>query len=218
LEDPFDAFYMLFHSLPIIAVVAADMALMLAYNVCGMEVTNNLSAVARVIIETLRTLFVWLCDLILFYIISSGRLGEPWTPYSYLQAAGFALTVAGTVIYNYEHLAADYARSHKVAARAAIDDVPSAAVVAGAALASPPRKAAVAAAAVAGAEDCGLHASQSHPLDVGGRAMEEGEEYDSDASEEEEAMAVGSFVGSASHGSFLAGGSFPSSLRKRSVG
>lgn len=213
LEDPYDAFYMLFHSWAIVAVIIADMLLMLAYNVCGMEVTNNLSAVSRVIIETLRTLFVWLCDLILFYLISGGRLGEPWTPYSFLQAFGFCLTVAGTVCYNYEHLAADYSRTKKVAAVLAADrdeeGVP-AALIAEAAIHLSPKKARTPAPTV---ED-GLHASPSHPLDVAGG---DDDDYSEEGSEDEGAV-VGSFVGSASHGSFLAGGSFPSSLRKRSVG
>lgn len=218
LEDPLDAFYMLFHSWAVVGVVCADMALMLLYNVCGMEVTNNLSAVSRVVIETLRTLFVWLCDLILFYVISRGRLGEAWTPYSYLQAFGFALTVAGTICYNYEHLAADYNRTKKVAAALAAEreaeGVP-AAILAEAAISTSPRAAEKKARAAAISVEDGIRASTSHPLNVAGG---DADDEDSDDESDGEGVVVGSFVGSASHGSFLSGGSFPNSMRKRSVG
>eukprot|EP00171_Calliarthron_tuberculosum_P022736 IDg22736t1 len=43
MEDVLDAFYMVFHSWKIAAVVGTDMILMLGYNVCGMEVTEHLS-------------------------------------------------------------------------------------------------------------------------------------------------------------------------------
>jgi drug/metabolite transporter (DMT)-like permease len=220
LEDAWDAFYMLFHSWPIAAVILADMALMLAYNVCGMEVTNNLSAVSRVIIETLRTLFVWLCDLLLFYALSNGRLGEPWTPYSYLQAFGFCLTVSGTICYNYEHLSADYRRAKKVAAGS--EDVAPATTITAAAVAAVAAAAAGASASPGAGKtkqmrattvEDGLRPRVSRPLNV--QADEDGDEYDS---EDDEGVMVGSFLGSASHGSSFAGSSMPSSLRKRPVG
>ncbi len=55
-----------------------------------MFVTDQLGAVTRVVLETLRTLCVWLLNLGLFYvnIRGTGKLGEPWGPTSYLQAIG----------------------------------------------------------------------------------------------------------------------------------
>lgn len=116
LEDTWDALFMLTHSWAVAGIIFTDMTMMLFYNICGMEVTDSLSAVHRVVIETMRTLFVWLVDLLIFYVLTDGTLGESWTPYSYLQLAGFALLVAGTVLYNWENLVADYRKRQKAAA------------------------------------------------------------------------------------------------------
>lgn len=116
LEDTGDAFYMLTHSWAVAGIILIDMTMMLFYNVCGMEVTDSLNAVHRVVIETLRTLCVWLVDLLIFYVLTDGDLGESWTPYSYLQLFGFTLLVLGTVLYNWENLLADYYKRQKQAA------------------------------------------------------------------------------------------------------
>lgn len=221
LENPVDAFYMFFHSPAVLAVVGADMALMLAYNVCGMEVTNHLSAVSRVIIETLRTLFVWLCDLVIFYVLSGGRLGEPWTTWSYLQALGFALTVAGTVVYNYEHLSAEYHRSQKPAPTI-VDAAATPLTGAGGRgdAEEKPRRQTPERKRAAVDVESGVRPSKSHPLSVTGAAGED--EYSSDEEEEDDEVRVGSFIGSASHGSYIASSPFAKSpfagsLRQRHV-
>jgi drug/metabolite transporter (DMT)-like permease len=104
-EDSLDTWHMLMHSLPswaIPTVLIANGLSLLLYNVTGMFVTNDIGAVARTVLESLRTLFVWLADLLLFYIHlpeGLGKLGEPWNKSSYIQLAGFAVLVAGTVVY-----------------------------------------------------------------------------------------------------------------------
>ena len=53
---------------------------------------GGLGAVFRTVLETMRTLFVWLVDLVLFYTpLGLGKLGESWSSYSLIQAAGCAL-------------------------------------------------------------------------------------------------------------------------------
>lgn len=126
LEDAFDAFYMLTHSWAVAGIIFTDMTMMLFYNVCGMEVTDALSAVHRVVIETLRTLCVWIADLAIFYIVTDGKLGERWTAYSWVQLLGFAVLVVGTVVYNWDNLVADYHKRQKERASAAV--VPEAGV------------------------------------------------------------------------------------------
>lgn len=70
-------------------VLSFDLFALLAYNISGMMVTDHLGAVFRTVLETMRTLFVWLLGLLLFYTpLGMGRLGESWTEWSYLQAAG----------------------------------------------------------------------------------------------------------------------------------
>ena len=50
---------------------------------------GGLGAVFRTVLETMRTLFVWLVDLLLFYTpLGLGKLGESWTAWSFMQAAG----------------------------------------------------------------------------------------------------------------------------------
>lgn len=68
-----------------------------AWCCAGMHVTGNLGAVFRTVLETMRTLFVWLLGLALFYLGTG--LGERWNVFSPLQALGFAVLVVGTVVY-----------------------------------------------------------------------------------------------------------------------
>ncbi|PSC76686.1 Solute carrier family 35 member F6 [Micractinium conductrix] len=99
-EDSVDTWHMITHSSVIAGVLAVQMSALLLYNVAGMCVTGHLGAVFRTVLETTRTLFVWLVDLVLFYTpLGMGKLGESWSVYSWIQAAGFVVLVAGTVIY-----------------------------------------------------------------------------------------------------------------------
>ena len=59
-----------------------------------MMVTGHLGAVFRTVLETMRTLFVWILGLLLFDTpLGMGRLGESWTAWSPLQALGCAACV-----------------------------------------------------------------------------------------------------------------------------
>lgn len=66
-----------------------------------MLVTDRMGATTRTVLETTRTLLIWLVNLLLFYgqPVKGARLGEPWTAHSWLQAVGFAVLVAGTLTY-----------------------------------------------------------------------------------------------------------------------
>lgn len=108
LEDVLDALYMVSNSWVLLAVISIDVVLMLFYNLFGLEVINSLSAIHRVVIETFRTLLVWVLDLYIYYYMSDGKLGEQWTSYSYLQVIGFVLMVIGTGLFNYDMLVADF--------------------------------------------------------------------------------------------------------------
>jgi hypothetical protein len=100
-ENAYDTWHMVTHTPAIAGLLVVDMAALLAYNAAGMFVTGRLGAVFRTVLETTRTLFVWLVDLALFYAAAGGgALGESWSRYSPLQAAGFAVLVAGTVVYS----------------------------------------------------------------------------------------------------------------------
>lgn len=99
-EDSLDTFHMIFHNPVLASILALDMVALLMYNVSGMCVTGHLGAVFRTVLETTRTLFVWLVDLLLFYTpLGLGKLGESWSMYSWIQAAGFVVLVVGTIVY-----------------------------------------------------------------------------------------------------------------------
>ena len=88
-EDTIDTLHMIGSSKGLQIVLAVDMFALLSYNISGMMVTSHLGAVFRTVLETMRTLFVWLLGLLLYYTpLGMGRLGESWTVWSYLQAAG----------------------------------------------------------------------------------------------------------------------------------
>jgi len=99
-EDTIDTLHMIGSSKGLQIVLAVDMFALLSYNISGMMVTSHLGAVFRTVLETMRTLFVWLLGLLLYYTpLGMGRLGESWTMWSYLQAAGFCVLVTGTLVY-----------------------------------------------------------------------------------------------------------------------
>lgn len=89
---------MITHSGHLAAVLCVQASALLAYNYAGMHVTGQMGAVFRTVLETMRTLFVWLVDLVLFYAHTG--LGEEWNRYSLVQAAGFAVMVTGTLVYS----------------------------------------------------------------------------------------------------------------------
>lgn len=97
-EDTADTLAQLAHSPRIRAAALWLMLSLAAYNVAGMLVTDSLGAVTRTVLETLKTLLVWVLNLLAFYA-SGAQLGEAWTGHSWLQAAGFAVLVGGTMVY-----------------------------------------------------------------------------------------------------------------------
>jgi Na+/melibiose symporter-like transporter len=96
-EDTLDSLHMIFRNTHLAIVIVVQMFALLAYNYMGMHVTGLLGAVFRTVLETMRTLFVWLLGLALFYFGTG--LGEQWDKWSFVQAAGFAVLVTGTIVY-----------------------------------------------------------------------------------------------------------------------
>jgi drug/metabolite transporter (DMT)-like permease len=98
MENTWDSLQLLASSHRLSMVILVQMFSLFFYNYCGMSVTGNFSGVFRTVLETLRTLNVWLVDLALFYG-HVGDLGEAWTHYSCIQAAGFVVLIAATLLY-----------------------------------------------------------------------------------------------------------------------
>lgn len=59
------------------------------FNFFGLSITRSVSATARSIIDTCRTLFIWIVS-----------LGLGWETFKWLQIVGFALLVYGTFLFN----------------------------------------------------------------------------------------------------------------------
>jgi hypothetical protein len=59
------------------------------FNFFGLSVTRTISATSRSIIDTCRTLFIWIVS-----------LGLGWESFKWLQVLGFALLVYGTFMFN----------------------------------------------------------------------------------------------------------------------
>ncbi len=99
-EDSIDTLVMIQNSPTIAAVLVADLVAFCGLNLSGMVVIQELGAVYKTVLETARTLFVWLVGLGLYYSsLGGGVVGESWHDYSGIQMVGFAVLVMGTVLY-----------------------------------------------------------------------------------------------------------------------
>jgi len=102
-ENIFDSFVMIEHSWMLQGILLTDACCMLFFNYFSMNITKLSSSMLRTLLETMRTMIVWIVDMILYYFISRGQFGEPWTEYSYLQVIGFVFLVIGTFQYSQHH-------------------------------------------------------------------------------------------------------------------
>ena len=106
-EDLLDTFEMMKNSPILLAFVILYVFFILFYNVGGMLVINVFSAVHRTILEGLRTLCIWVVQLIIHYSIQNKKygkahpsVGEVWGRWSFMQLAGFSLLFTSTLMYN----------------------------------------------------------------------------------------------------------------------
>eukprot|EP00667_Euglena_gracilis_P013031 EG_transcript_13416 len=107
LENTEDSLLMLRNSGAIVLAEVLNCLSVLTYNYFGLTLTQDFTAMHRVIIEASRSMLVWICDLLIFYQFTNGELGESWTWSSWIQLGGFAVLLVGTYVYNYTTLHAD---------------------------------------------------------------------------------------------------------------
>ncbi|KAH7821527.1 putative Integral membrane protein [Monocercomonoides exilis] len=98
-ENTHDTFYRVCTSGKLLAFSGMYWISILLLNYGGMIVTSELTAVHRTIFEALRTLFIWITQLIIYYS-GNPEYGEKWTNWSYMQAGGFAVLVLSMLVYN----------------------------------------------------------------------------------------------------------------------
>eukprot|EP00823_Brevimastigomonas_motovehiculus_P002694 TRINITY_DN1623_c0_g1_i1.p1 TRINITY_DN1623_c0_g1~~TRINITY_DN1623_c0_g1_i1.p1 ORF type:complete len:415 (+),score=84.06 TRINITY_DN1623_c0_g1_i1:44-1246(+) len=88
LENPFDAAVQIGNSGVLILTTIGNVVYIAAYNYLGVTITKDMSATVRTLLDTCRTVLVWVASL---------AIG--WEEFYYLQPIGFVVQVFGTLIF-----------------------------------------------------------------------------------------------------------------------
>jgi len=99
-EHPGNTLHVLFSSSTAMLLVFVYSAQIFILNALSVLITFMMSSVWHAILDSFRPVSVWLCELALFYVVSSGRDGEAWTLGSWLQLGGMLVLLSGTAVYN----------------------------------------------------------------------------------------------------------------------
>ncbi|KAJ6252078.1 hypothetical protein M0813_14627 [Anaeramoeba flamelloides] len=99
-EDSIDTFVMLGNSGFLVGTTFVYIVVILLYNYTGMVITDFSSALLRNILDGLRTLFIWVALIVVYYTSPDSGFGEKWSNWSYLQLGGFVTLIVGTFMYN----------------------------------------------------------------------------------------------------------------------
>jgi len=97
-ENIVDAFVQVGQAPGLLGLIIAYIFSIAFFNFFGLSVSKTLSTIHRTLIDACRTIFVWICSIILFYAGTS--FGEPWGKWSWLQLIGFLFLIVGTALYN----------------------------------------------------------------------------------------------------------------------
>ncbi|KAK7907311.1 hypothetical protein WMY93_015923 [Mugilogobius chulae] len=92
LEDALDAFCQIGHKPLIILALLGNTVSIAFFNFAGISVTKEISATTRMVLDSLRTLVIWVVSL---------ALG--WEHFHGLQVLGFVILLVGTALYNGLH-------------------------------------------------------------------------------------------------------------------
>jgi len=99
-ENYIDAFFQIKHSWVLQLFIVLFVAAVAMFAFSAVSVTKYLSAVYRTLLDSFRTVGVWIVGLVLFYGFDLENYGEVWSYWSYLQLGGFFLMISGSLIYN----------------------------------------------------------------------------------------------------------------------
>ncbi|XP_042232754.1 solute carrier family 35 member F6-like [Homarus americanus] len=89
LEDAIDAFVQLSNSGTLVASIILTIISIAFFNFAGVSVTKEFSATTRMVLDSVRTLVIWLVTLAL-----------RWQTFQYLQPIGYVVLVVGMMLYN----------------------------------------------------------------------------------------------------------------------
>lgn len=87
-EDTIDTFYQIFYIPTLTIEFFVNIISIALFNLCGLSVTREVSATTRVILDTVRIVFVWLISLVF-----------RWQKFNFYQPIGCVLVIIGTFIY-----------------------------------------------------------------------------------------------------------------------
>lgn len=97
-EDTIDTFIMIGKSTTLQWLVVFYILCILFYNLFGMMVTQTYSAVYRTIMEAVRTLCIWIVNVIIHYF--NDKFGEPIDMASIVELVGFCILLTGNFTFN----------------------------------------------------------------------------------------------------------------------
>ncbi|XP_023930700.1 solute carrier family 35 member F6 [Lingula anatina] len=99
-ENSIDALYQIYNSPRLLIFCLLYLASIAFYNYFGLAVTKSLTAVHRTLIDALRTIMVWVVDLLIYYLFDKDFGEEFDKTYGLLQVDGFLFLLIGTALYN----------------------------------------------------------------------------------------------------------------------
>ena len=100
-ENTSDTIDMVFNSSSLQWLLVIQFVSVFVYNVCGVMVTQQASAVHHTFLDSTRTIFVWIASVAVYYHPTSDRsFGEPLTAWSIVELLGFVILIVGECIYD----------------------------------------------------------------------------------------------------------------------
>ena len=97
-EDTIDSFIMIKNSRALLIMVIIYILCILFYNMFGMMVTQTFSAVYRTIMEAVRTLCIWIVNIIIYFFDPNHGEKIEWA--SLVELIGFAILLTGNFVFN----------------------------------------------------------------------------------------------------------------------
>ncbi|UYV74343.1 SLC35F6 [Cordylochernes scorpioides] len=90
LEDAIDGFVQIYNNPIILTAILGTIFSIAFFNFAGLTVTKEQSATSRMVLDSIRTLVIWLVS-----------IGVGWQSFNYLQPIGFVVLLVGMAMYNH---------------------------------------------------------------------------------------------------------------------
>jgi drug/metabolite transporter (DMT)-like permease len=97
-EDTWDTLTMIMNSHKLFFLFTVYVFVILGFNMFAMKVTMYINSVTRNILDTIRTMFIWVIMVSTHYLVSE-KFGESWSNWSLLELAGFGVLLSGLFTY-----------------------------------------------------------------------------------------------------------------------